>query len=1544
MKKLLLIILIFGLCSLMTPAQNVGVSDAAGLTPQCLLHIHKNSNSPSTLLQATNTVSGNGSGKGFTLDVDGSFNVTLNNRMNTSLGFNTNGTQKMIILNNGNVGIGTASPGQKLDVNGNIKLGDNMMVEGNTAWRVYRNLATYDNSNSAAAGAFVITTAQPWNSACMFRVKLEGYFYDNTAPFELTIGAYIYTNNSFYNYGYINIGAKIMNVRLARNITTNTVTIIIGDESGSYSYPKISVTSFTQGHSGINEAYADGWTITQETSLSNYDFIHTVPNVTTLPATSPDYIQNQNTADQAANFRITGTGRANTSFYAPLYTGAGNIAIRPGANSTTAIQLQNTGGTSILNVDATNNNVGIGTTTPSDKLHVNGNVKHNGSMVSQGANYASTWMQFDQDIYGNSLILGSGGLTTLGAGESANLVKANSTPGTETLYLSSDGGINLITNLQTDWASRIDAMTILTNGNVGIGTTSPSARLHTTGTVRFAGYPSGANGAIVRTDGSGNLAITNFTGNTTDILLGNNTFGTVAAAGGVTSACGTTNYLPKMSSSSAMACSQIYDNGTNVGIGTSTPPQKLSVEGGIHVKDGSYLDFVNWQWAMGRDINSTFSTGNELQVLGYGSSGNSFQIIGITGSSPSYTYSRIFQANLDNGNVGIGTSPTARLDINGDLKINSQSSTQKRHISTITRSIGGSAGDYVYLGTITSNGAGTYASIRQSHHFCGTINAAAYEITDVYYSGTTTDWMQVPTQNYRSYSGNQDFSIDVRRSASHPTTLEVRARNLGGPCGGGSIDFEIQTNGTFTASTTSGSGASVAGFLSNNAYQFPVSNNLFKASTDGIFILNSGNVGIGTTSPTAQLHTTGTVRLQNYTSGTLQVDANGYLSVGSGSNVFNAGTGLSWSGNTLNSLWTANGNNIYNNNSGNVGIGTTSPAAKLEVAGGVRVGNGFNISIPNTCGGNWITSADMAIWTSDHTGGCGDEAYIAHYVRGTTGEATTLEIGNKNDADDHIALMPSGNVGIGTNNPDDKLDVVGNAQVSGYLKVGNPSAPSSVESNTPVALYSWNNQSGIYGLLSGSGCGSANWDFLIDGLSSYYRYDNNGSRAFKPLMTPWVWVPTTSSGVMIELNFYNSLEWEYDGVFVEYTTDGSTWTLVDSWQFGTYNHTNIDGSNSSCGADINTSGWSNTGYKGPWSKILALNGKWVRFRLVAIEDEAYNTGIFELYGLTIWAENAGSLGGSFADGNIYAQKNVYAGSNVLMGDVAEYFNVKGMSLPGYLISLNPNEKDAYVVSSKKNDANVIGIHSTAPTLTINSPNSGIPVALSGRVPVCVSNENGKISPGDYLTASSRPGYACKATEACYVIGQALENFDDREGKIICLLKQNWYMPYASSNTGSGNFFISKGKDKITIIDKKVNEDSKVFLTMLGDPQQRFWISEKANGSFTLSFSGEVFQDVNFDYFIDNANKEPAEESNKIQSNDEYVSVNKPLDFDRGGWQFDKKKNIYWRPEPEKNYTSKKEVEMISDEEPAPPKPDDENSGYIFYKNELIKTLDRKIGK
>ena len=62
-------------------------------------------------------------------------------------------------------------------------------------------------------------------------------------------------------------------------------------------------------------------------------------------------------------------------------------------------------------------------------------------------------------------------------------------------------------------------------------------------------------------------------------------------------------------------------------------------------------------------------------------------------------------------------------------------------------------------------------------------------------------------------------------------------------------------------------------------------------------------------------------------------------------------------------------------------------------------------------------------------GGAGDAAWIRYYVR--AGESTTLEIGVSNDPDDHIALIASGNVGIGTSTPANKLDVIGDIAIQG---------------------------------------------------------------------------------------------------------------------------------------------------------------------------------------------------------------------------------------------------------------------------------------------------------------------------------------------------------------------------------------------------------------------------------------------------------------------------------------------------------------------------------
>ncbi len=69
-----------------------------------------------------------------------------------------------------------------------------------------------------------------------------------------------------------------------------------------------------------------------------------------------------------------------------------------------------------------------------------------------------------------------------------------------------------------------------------------------------------------------------------------------------------------------------------------------------------------------------------------------------------------------------------------------------------------------------------------------------------------------------------------------------------------------------------------------------------------------------------------------------------------------------------------------------------------------------------------------------------------------------------------------------------------------------------------------------------------------------------------------------------------------------------------------------------------------------------------------------------------------------------------------------------------------------------------------------------PVALSGRVRVKVSGQSGAIAPGDYLTASSKPGRAMKATSSAKIVGVALGSFSGDEGTVMMFVSNFWYNP------------------------------------------------------------------------------------------------------------------------------------------------------------------------
>jgi hypothetical protein len=121
-----------------------------------------------------------------------------------------------------------------------------------------------------------------------------------------------------------------------------------------------------------------------------------------------------------------------------------------------------------------------------------------------------------------------------------------------------------------------------------------------------------------------------------------------------------------------------------------------------------------------------------------------------------------------------------------------------------------------------------------------------------------------------------------------------------------------------------------------------------------------------------------------------------------------AGTGLSISGNTMNSVWTASGNNIYHNNSGNVGIGTNSPLDKFHLKGS-----------SNQLGRlEFMNNGWLAFYKGTRYLG-----YMGNYT-----DTNGLEFGTNNagpDASVHLVtnaspkltVVSSGAVGIGTRNP-----------------------------------------------------------------------------------------------------------------------------------------------------------------------------------------------------------------------------------------------------------------------------------------------------------------------------------------------------------------------------------------------------------------------------------------------------------------------------------------------------------------------------------------------
>jgi fibronectin-binding autotransporter adhesin len=114
-------------------------------------------------------------------------------------------------------------------------------------------------------------------------------------------------------------------------------------------------------------------------------------------------------------------------------------------------------------------------------------------------------------------------------------------------------------------------------------------------------------------------------------------------------------------------------------------------------------------------------------------------------------------------------------------------------------------------------------------------------------------------------------------------------------------------------------------------------------------------------------------------------------------------------------------------------------------------------------------------------------------------------------------------------------------------------------------------------------------------------------------------------------------------------------------------------------------------------------------------------------------------------------------------DLAEIYGTTETLEPGDVVALDPVLMAGVKKTTRTYDPTAFGIVSTQPSLVMGSVEdpgtTPVMVALAGRVPVKVSLENGPILPGDFLTSSSIPGVAMKATKAGAVIAQAMVGYN-----------------------------------------------------------------------------------------------------------------------------------------------------------------------------------------
>lgn len=205
-------------------------------------------------------------------------------------------------------------------------------------------------------------------------------------------------------------------------------------------------------------------------------------------------------------------------------------------------------------------------------------------------------------------------------------------------------------------------------------------------------------------------------------------------------------------------------------------------------------------------------------------------------------------------------------------------------------------------------------------------------------------------------------------------------------------------------------------------------------------MLQAQSVGVGTTSP----HTSALMELKSANKGFLfpRTSTSTRLSIPPVKGLFVYDTtfnnlyyhnGAVWqqvSTGSSSNHWSIFDNNVYNNNTGNVGIGTSLPAYKLTVNGDMQV-TGNTPTLRLTGDADDVISRviwELPQYTDDYNIGQYQSKFYISRAIGTLGLTTD------------IVVSTNGYIGMGTASPSTKLQIIGGTDVGnttgGYIQFG----------------------------------------------------------------------------------------------------------------------------------------------------------------------------------------------------------------------------------------------------------------------------------------------------------------------------------------------------------------------------------------------------------------------------------------------------------------------------------------------------------------------------